>query len=51
MEDSGRKRKDQALDGLPASDGKRRRVAARIEEAVECAMDAGDVGMIMGVQE
>ena len=33
------------------SDGKRRRVAARIEEAVECAMDSGDVVMIMAVQE
>ena len=33
------------------SDGKRRRVAARIDEAVEYAMDSGDVGMIMAVQE
>ena len=34
-----------------ASEGKRRRVAAQIEEAVECAMDSGDVGMIVAVQE
>ena len=33
------------------NEGKRRRVAARIEEAVEYAMDSGDVGMIMAVQE
>ena len=34
-----------------ASEGKRIRVAAKIEEAVGCAMDSGDVGMIMAVQE
>ena len=34
-----------------ASEGKRRRVAARIEEAVEHAMDCGDVDLIMAVQE
>ena len=33
------------------SSDKRRRVAARIEEAVEGAMQTGDVGMIMAVQE
>ena len=34
-----------------SSESKRRRVAARIEEAVEGAMQTGDVGMIMAVQE
>ena len=34
-----------------ASEGKRRRVAARIEEAVEHAMDCGDVDLIAAVQE
>ena len=34
-----------------ASEGKRRRVAARIEEADEHAMDCGDVDLIAAVQE
>ena len=34
-----------------ASEGKRRRGAARIEEAVEGAMETGDLGMIMAVLE
>ena len=58
-------RKDETFDGPPglaaaaatypvkyqSSEGKGRRAAAKIEEAVECAMDSGDVGMIMAVQE
>ena len=34
-----------------ASESNWRRVTATIEEAVECAMDSGDVGMRMAVQE
>ena len=34
-----------------ANEGKRRRVAGRIEDAVESLMDSGHVGMIMAVQE
>ena len=37
--------------GQQANEGKRRRVAAWIEDAVESAMDSSHVGMIMAVQE